>query len=238
LLKKAKMAPSSNSGQPERSPGAADLGQLPEPVVKAIEAFTTAAKTRRIENITEAYQALKSSANGMGLQHLLPIADKVLGKSALSLIVAAFSHEKCFMCQNGMVACEACEDEDAHTQAKCEHCNSTGQASCEFCAGTGWVGNDVIPHELQHAVWKSRLKHTHKLLEKYARLYNRVFLDDLSRRAMNDPQRHLAIVETIRLASKLRALIQSHAVVNPEHAKHLDTAEQKLRACLTMLSWK
>jgi hypothetical protein len=230
--------PPSHNGQPESAPdGRSELDQLPDPLVKAIESFASAAETRRIENICQAYETLKSSANGMGVQDLLPLVDKAIGKSALSLIVSAYAHEKCFMCQSGSIPCEACGDDDTDTRSRCEHCSSTGLAPCEFCAGTGWVGNDVIPHELRRAVWKYRLKHTHKLLEKYARLYDRVFLDALSRRPLDDPQRRRAIVETLRLSAKLRSLTESCAVTDPKHAKHLLAAEQKVRICLTMLSW-
>jgi hypothetical protein len=234
-----KNVPESQSGQPGGQPaGKIDMDQLPEPVAKAIESFTAAAQTRRIENICQAYETLKSSANGMGIQHVLPLVDQTLGKSALTLVVSAYAQEKCFMCQNGSIPCEACGDDDADTRAKCSHCTSTGLAPCEFCAGTGWVGNDVIPHELRGAVWRNRLKQTHKILEKYARLYTKVFLDALSRRPLDDPQRRQAISETIRLAAKLHALAGSRVVSDPEHAKHLQMAEQKVRTCLTMLSWK
>ena len=234
-----KIVSSSNSGQPERSSdGPVDLAQLPAPVAKAIETFAAAAHTRRIENICKAYETLKSSVNGLSIQHVLPLADKIIGQSTLVLVVSAYSHEKCFMCENGSVPCETCSEDDTDSQARCSHCNSTGYAPCEFCAGTGWVGNDVIPRELHRAVWRSRLKHTHQILEKYAKLYTRAFLDDLSRRPVQDDQRRLAIMETIRMAAKIHALIQSCAVTDPEHVKHLATAEQKIRACLTMLSWK
>ena len=115
---------SSNSGQPERSTdGPGDLAQLPAPVVKAVETFAAAAHTRRIENICKAYEALKSSVNGLGIQYVLPLADKIIGQSTVALVVSAYSHEKCFMCANGSVPCESCSEDDADPQAKCTHCN-------------------------------------------------------------------------------------------------------------------
>lgn len=229
--------PLSNNGHPDQEPDEqADLQQLPEAVTKAIDSFAVAAGTRRIENICQAYETLKASANGLGIQHVLPLADKAIGKSALSLVVSAYSNEQCFMCQKGSVPCEFCADDDAEARSHCLHCNSTGLAPCEFCGGTGWVGDDVIPHEIHYAVWKSRLKHTHALLEKYASLYDKVFLDALSKRPLDDPKRRMAIVETIRLAAKLRALSESKVVTDPQHAKHLLAAEKKVRICLTILS--
>ena len=231
---------SSSSGeQSERSPESlGDLEQLPAPVARAIETFAVAARTRRIENICKAYQTLKSSINGLAIQQVLPLADKVLGQSATALVVSAYSHERCFMCTDGSVVCENCSEEDTDTQTGCLRCNSTGLAPCEFCEGTGWVGDDVIPHELQRAVWLSRLKQTHYVLEKYARTYTPKVLDVLSKRAPNDNRRRLAIMETIRLAAKMHALSESCAVSDPEHLKHLTAAEQKIRMCLTMLSWQ
>jgi len=230
---------SSSDGQPERSPESlGDLEQLPAPVARAIETFAVAARTRRIENICKAYQTLKSSINGLAIRQVLPLVDKVLGQSAIALVVSAYSHERCFMCTDGSVACENCSEEDTETQTGCLRCNSTGLAPCEFCEGTGWVGDDVIPHELQRAVWLSRLKQTHHVLEKYARTYTPKVLDVLSKRAPNDNRRRLAIIETIRLAAKMHALSESCAVSDPEHLKHLASAEQKVRMCLTMLSWQ
>jgi len=207
-------------------------------VAKAIETFAAAARTRRIENICKAYETLKSSINGLGIQEVLPLADKALGQSAIALVVSAYSHERCFMCTDGSVACENCSEEDTDTQTGCLRCNSTGLAPCEFCDGTGWVGNDVIPRELHRAVWRSRLKHTHNVLEKYARTYTPKVLDVLSKRPAGDTRRRLAIVETIRLAAKMHALARSSAVSDPEHLQHLASAEQKVRMCLTMLSWQ
>jgi hypothetical protein len=236
-----KTVSSINNGQPEGSSDApADMSQLPVAVAGAVESLAAAAQTRRIENICKAYEELKTSANGFGIQHLLTLADKVIGKSALSLIVSAYANEKCFMCTNGSSPCEACSEDEAEadSQTKCSNCNSTGLAPCEFCAGTGWVGNDVIPRELHRSVWRKRLKHTHHILEQYATLYTKAFLDDLSKRPTSDPQRRQAIVETIRLASKLHALTQSSAVTDPKHSKHLATAEEKVSNCLKTLSWK
>ena len=236
--KKVKIMPSSPGGQPERSPeSGSDLGQVPAPVTKAIETFAAAAQSRRIENICKAYQTLKSSVNGLGIQQVLPLADKVLGQSAIALVVSAYSHERCFMCSNGSVTCESCSEEDTDTRTDCLHCNSTGLAPCEFCEGTGWVGNDVIPRELRRAVWHSRLKHTHTILENYARIYTPKLIEALSKRPAGDDKRRLAILETIRLAAKIHALARSCVVTDPEQRKHFASAEQKLRTCLTMLAW-
>jgi len=237
--KKVIIVPSTNSGQPGPSPESDDRpAGVSAPVARAIENFAVAARTRRIENICKAYQTLKSSINGMGIQQVLPLADKVLGQSAIALVVSAYAHERCFMCTNGSVPCENCSDEDTDTQTGCLRCNSTGLAPCEFCNGTGWVGDDVIPHELHRAVWLSRLKQTHHVLEKYARTYTPKVLDVLSRRPANDNRRRLVLVETIRLAAKMHALAQSCAVTDPEHLKHLTAAEEKVRTCLAMLSRK
>jgi len=142
------------------------------------------------------------------------------------------------MCTNGAVPCEVCSEEDAETQSHCQHCNSTGLTPCEFCDGTGWVGNDVIPRELHRAVWRSRLKHTHNSLEKYAAAYTHEKLEALSRQPAGSEQRHKAIISTNRLAAKLHALARSCAAGDPEHIRHLNAAEQKVRNCLTVLSGK
>jgi hypothetical protein len=231
----------SSSSDEQSGPASDNLGkleQVPAPIARAIETFAVAARTRRIENICTAYQTLKSSINGMKIQEVLPLADKVLGQSTIALVVSAYSHERCFMCTDGSVACENCSEEDTDTQTGCLRCNSTGLAPCEFCEGTGWVGNDVVPRELHRAVWLSRLKQTHHVLEKYARTYTPKVLDVLSRRPVGDTRRRLAIVETIRLAAKMHALGESCAVSDPEHLKHLTSAEEKIRMCLTMLSWQ
>ena len=236
---KVKIVPSSGSGQHERSPDS-DGGpeQVPVTVVKAIETFAAAARTRRIANICNAYETLRSSANGLRIERILPLADKVLGQSAIALVVSAYSHERCFMCTNGSVPCEACSDEDTATKTRCTRCNSTRLTPCEFCEGTGWVGDDVIPRELRRAVWSSRLKHTRNVLERYSRAYTPEALQALSRQPAGDDRRHQAIVETIRLAAKIHALARSCAVTDPEQVKHLDSTEQKVRTCLTMLSWR
>ena len=87
-------------------------------------------------------------------------------------------------------------------------------------------------------MWRKRLKHTHHILEKYATLYTKPFLDELSQRPTSDQQRRQAVAETIRLAAKLHALTQSCAVTDPKHSEHLASAEEKVSNCLKVLSWK
>jgi hypothetical protein len=222
------------SGQSADSSG--NIEQVPARVTSAIEAFASAAKTRRIADICEAYQRLKASVNGLRIEQILPLADRALGQSALAMVASAYSHERCFMCTEGSVPCDSCSNEDAETRAHCQRCHATGMTTCGFCGGTGWVGNDVIPHELSHAVWTSRLKHTHGVLERYAKTYTRKVIESLSRRPLGDDQRRKALLATSRLASKLHALSQSCIATNPDHIKHITLAEQKVRACLAMLS--
>lgn len=237
--RKVKIVSSSGDGQPESSSEpVGDPGQVPAPVASAIKTFAAAARTRRVENICNAYQTLKSSVNGLRLTQILPLADNVLGQSAIALVVSAYAHERCFMCADGAVPCESCGAEDAKTQSQCLHCHSTGLTPCEFCDGTGWVGDDVIPPELHRAVWRSRLKHTHNFLEEYAKTYTPGIIMALARQPAGDTRRSQAIVTTNRLAAKLHALANSPAVTDPEHLKHLASAEQKVRTCLTRLTPK
>lgn len=217
------------------------LGETTEPspaLAKAIEEFAAATETRRIENICKAYQAIKTAGDGLPIAEILPMIDEVIGQSSGAVIVSAYSHGHCFMCTNGSVPCEACNDYESAERTECSHCNSTGLAPCDFCDGSGWIANDVIPHELHRAVWKNRLKRTHKVLEKYAALYTQPFLQDLAMRPFDNEQRQRAIMETIRLSAKLHALTNSCAVTDPVHRKHLESAEQKVRTCLNMLAWK
>jgi len=226
-----------NPDAPQEDPEG--VGQLPEPVVRAIQTFAEAAKTRRVENICQAYQSLKSSADGLGINKVLTLADEFLGHSAILLVISAYSHERCFMCDHGVLPCEMCgEGEQVDDDRECLRCNSTGLSPCEFCEGTGWVGNDVIPKELLRAVWKSRLKHTQHVLEEYARKYTPKILSELAKRNINDEQRREAITQTIRLAAKLRALSNSPAVSNPTQKEHFTSAEDKVRMCLNVLTWR
>jgi len=230
----------SSHGQekPEPPQKGETVGQLPEPVVRAVHDFAAAAKTRRVENICQAYQSLKSVANGLGITRVLTLVDQILGHSALLLVISAYSHERCFMCSNGVVPCEMCaESERAVGERECVRCNSTGLAPCEFCEGTAWVGNDVIPKEILRAVWQSRLKHAHHVLEKYARNYTPKALGELAQRDIGDEQRREAITRTIRLAAQLKALGNSPAVTDSTQKEHLKSVEEKLHMCLTMLTW-
>lgn len=142
------------------------------------------------------------------------------------------------MCTDGSVVCESCSEEDPRERANCTHCNATGMAPCEFCEGSGWVGNDVIPREIRRAVWRSRLAHTHTILEQFAKTYTKEHLEEVSKRPAGDPERQKAIIETRRLAAKIHALAKSSAATNPEQLKHFATAEQKIRTCLKILASK
>lgn len=233
--------PSQGKTDLERPEAPADSSALPEPVelpqriVKALEAFAAAARGRHVEAICAAYQGLQSAANGMGPKQLLLLADKTIGRSAADLVVSAFSHCNCFMCTDGVVACDVCEGKGTvDTDEPCANCASLGLVRCSFCEGTSWAGSDVIPHELRQAVWQRRLARAGKALRQFARDFCPAALSLLGNAPASE--RHRMVRRAIRLEARLRNLARDARTFGPDQHEHLVTTAQKLHACLEMVS--
>jgi hypothetical protein len=70
--------------------------------------------------------------------------------SVEGLLADAFSHCGCYMCKDGVTACDYCEGSDPRKlPGVCPDCEGTGLVPCRFCGGTGWLDAVIIPAEVR-----------------------------------------------------------------------------------------
>ncbi|MDY7009384.1 MAG: hypothetical protein SVV80_01345, partial [Planctomycetota bacterium] len=124
-----------------------------------LDALREAVAKREAEPICLAYLALRKAAaeNGVKLAEMFERADEILSLSASDVIVSAFSHRHCFMCQDGAVSCKECKGTGfVEGGGKCPVCDGLGSMPCDFCQGTGWAARDMIPPEITQDILKRR----------------------------------------------------------------------------------
>jgi hypothetical protein len=117
------------------------------------------------ERICPAYLAAKRLWTGTVGELLATIGHRCGGQSS-DAIVAAFSHLRCYMCQDGASSCPSCEG----AGGDCTTCDGTGMEACSFCGGTGWASEEMIPPEFRPAVKQQHVNKAIKQAQKLAEL--------------------------------------------------------------------
>lgn len=128
------------------------------PIDDALEDLRASALTRHIEPICNAYAALRQAAPDLVGRELLALAEERLKMPVAKLVIAAYSHKECYMCDEGTVVCESCEGAGQHGAGRpCTLCDGLGLTVCGFCGGTGWADKASVPAELAPAVARRQL---------------------------------------------------------------------------------
>jgi len=196
-------------------PGDQDAVELAE----ALRLLHQAAAGKHVDPICRAYAALRRAAGTMSPRDVLALAGERLNIPAAALVIAAYAHRRCYMCDDGTVPCDVCEgtaqDDAGHP---CPHCDGLGLATCDFCGGTGWADRDEIPPELATAVAKRQLAHVTDELKELQRSVAKLGRDDMDR--MPPDQRGALAGRLIRLQARLDELGRC-GVCDKKHAAHI-----------------
>lgn len=148
---------SSQDSQFSSSAAALDVGAsggVPEglSLEQAMDMLRQAAAQKKVDPICAAYLTLRRAAKGMKLAELFALADQALDAPSQILIVSAFSHQRCYMCSDGTVACPTCGGTGlAEPGRRCTKCDGL-PVPCGLCRGTNWSGPEGVPAELSRAV--------------------------------------------------------------------------------------
>ena len=212
--------------------GPTDNPPTPE-LEKALEQLREAAETRQVEPICQAYAALCGAADHMPARDLLALAGQRLDLPAAGLVISAYSHLRCYMCDEGTIVCDACEgtcqDADGHP---CLQCDGLGLTPCGFCGGTGWADRGTIPPELAKAVAKRQLVRVQADLAEVQKLRARLGPEQVGQMSLD--RRGALAGRLIRLQARLEELGR-HVARNDKQAAYVADLADKVGAFLETL---
>jgi hypothetical protein len=219
----------SNAGRPAELPEG-----LPQAARQALEDLRQAAQSKKVEAICNAYRTLREAGRGMKVKDLLELADKALGQQASLLIVSAFSHLHCYMCNDGSSICDQCEGTGRLEQnRKCPQCEGFGVLSCNFCKGSGWAERSVIPPELRRAVLDRQLLNLRGEVKKLGESFSYLTVDRINR-LLRDKRREL-ISWLIRLQARMTEMAGMDELVDPLEKAQLTASAARISSRLEEL---
>lgn len=173
---------------------------------KALAELSNSIAARKVEPICTSYLRMRTLARGMKLEEMFNRIKQASGDEALDAIISAFSHRRCFMCDGGVIPCQACQGRGSTDGVPCLSCDGQGVEVCSFCLGTGWTDYNQIPKELRRAVLLRRFKHVEKDLARLARTVSGKSLDLVNQ--LSEDQKKEIIVWLIKLQARLRELAE------------------------------
>jgi hypothetical protein len=208
---------------------------LSEGMRKALLAFREAVQSKKVEPICTTYRALREVASGMKLKDLVQLADQATGLSTLNVVVSAFSHLHCFMCNDGALICDQCEGTGKlDREPQCPQCDGFGVVPCNFCRGGGLADRSVIPPELRKAVLERQLAHVRRDLKHLAETQADLAVVKIN--AQPQPQRRATIAWLLRLHARITDLARFTEIVDPEERARLSSAALKIAKHLEALT--
>ncbi len=118
----------------------------------AMDALGQALGHRKVEPICTAYLALRRARKPLPSRELPDRVKGAHGAKALAMVLSAFSHRRCFMCEEGVADCPTCDGTGRADRFNCPTCDGLGVQPCTFCQGAGWAGHSDTPGELLQAI--------------------------------------------------------------------------------------
>ena len=201
------------SSTARRTSATGPVGDKPKPLKAALQKLCEAAREKDVESICAAYQHLRMAARKMQVGKMLQLAEQALAShgAGIAMVVSAFSHRHCFMCNGGILPCQACEasglvEEHRH----CIQCDGLGLISCDFCRGTGWADRQAIPRELLRAVVDRQLLHTRDELVRVSQQLAR--LKGPAMRQLSEKQRRGLAAWLMRVQARLTDLANNEEI--------------------------
>ena len=207
-------------------------GERPE-LAAALESLREAVVGRHVDPICQAYVVLRAAGGTTSARELLALATRRLNLPVAKMVISAYSHRQCYMCDDGTLACEWCEgtcrDEDGRP---CLQCDGLGLATCSFCGGTGWADRATIPPALARAVAKRQLVHVRADLTELQQRTAKLAADDID--SMPSDRRGALAGQIIRLQARLAELGRCD-ICDEEHAAHIAGLAKRVGTVLETL---
>ncbi|HOF18295.1 MAG TPA: hypothetical protein PK082_05240 [Phycisphaerae bacterium] len=201
----------------------------------ALAELRRAAESRRVEPLCTAYQHLRIAARGMRLGELFRIVDREIEAPVENVLVSAYSHRHCFMCDDGTSLCAHCEGTGYVEENRlCPQCGGLGLTPCGFCEGTGWADRQNIPPEFRKAVLDRQLAHVRRDLQRAGET-----LAKATRQAMDSlsaTDRRALLAWLLRLQCRMSHLAGLDDLGDSEQQARLGAMATRIEKCLEKLA--
>ena len=154
------------SGKPQSTNPPAGPGNAAE---AAWAELRQALAKKAVEPICAAYLNLRRACPNSPGKELLGRLTATAGPEAVSVLVSAFGHRRCYMCEDGTSVCPTCDGTGIQDGEPCRQCKGLGLEPCSFCDARGWMDLAQIPPELAGAVRQHHLSHLDKSIQRLAK---------------------------------------------------------------------
>lgn len=207
---------------------------IADKLVEFLVNLRRAADERKVERICAAYLALRDAAAGVDRRETFDLADTVLGQPTMDLVVSAYSHRHCFMCDGGTVPCEECNQIGTLADGRaCVSCEGLGVVECSFCGGTGWADRSTVPAEIAPAVLNRQFCHVKAVLRRTMGVLAGFTIRQI--RSLPPRKRTPVVAKLMQLHWRLEDMVCSSGVDDDKERVHLEAVADKIRATLELL---
>lgn len=222
---------------PEDNPAEADVGPTdnldPLELEAALAQLRQAAADRQVDPICQAYEALREAGGDMPSRDLLALAGQRMNVAAAGLVISAYSHRHCYMCDNGTIVCDSCEGTGQDAEGRpCLQCDGLGLTVCGFCGGTGWADRASIPRELSKAVTKRQLGHVQTDLKELQQIVAKLGREEMAELPID--RRGALAGRLIRVQARLEEMGRS-SICDEKHAAYVAKLVSQVEAYLEVL---
>ncbi len=206
---------------------------MADKLVEPLDDLRKAANEKKVERICAAYLALRHAA-GVKRRETFVLADTILDQPVMDLVVSAYSHRHCFMCDGGTVSCEECDQIGTLADGRtCVSCEGLGVVECSFCGGTGWADRDTVPAEIAPAVLSRQFCHVKAVLRRTIGTLAGFTICQI--RSLPPRKRMPVVAKLMQLQWRLDDLVCSSGIDDDKERARLEAVADKIRLALEML---
>ncbi len=197
---------------------------------EAMKNLVEAIAERKVEPIRIAYLGLRSANGKVPTREILDsVGQSITAKSGSvwEMIVSAFSHGHCVMCNNGVSPCRTCQGSGMVNDYICPDCDGLGIEVCMFCVGTGWSDLHDIPAEIRPDAVLRRIKHVKKDLAILDKISEADMLASIGK--LDQHQQRELVPRLIRLQARLTRMAGVEVGNNTEHVARFGAAASRIK---------
>ena len=209
-------------------------GTIPADLETALTTLHKALQRKKSDQICAAYEAVRQTAMHMKVDDMFALAESHLKEPIRDMVVSAYSHRHCFMCDRGSRVCDQCHGAGLGEEDRpCLACEGMGVSECSFCGGTGWADRNNVPREILSDVTHRQLQHAREGMQILAKKLVGVPIETLQKLPR---QRRLKLAShMMRIRARIEDLARAGAIPHADQKEHLLAKAHKLQNGLSAL---